>query len=276
MTFHRIRATTPALALLFLATACGGDDRNESTTGASPPDDAEVIARVDGEPVTVTDLDAQLQAMAQRGEHADEESALEEVIDLRLLVQKAEAEEMHRQPEIAAEIRRQRGMLLANHLVRAQIDALEIDEARLREAYDAYIEDGDARREYKARHILVDERAEAEHVIEAIQEGGDFAELAREHSTGPSSERGGDLDWFRADDVVTPFAEAVARLETEEYTGEPVASDFGWHVILLEDRREIEPESFDDMRDELRGRIIDDHITELLRDLREGSEIEIR
>ena len=269
----------PLLALgcaaMLLLGGCLRDDDESAPSTAAPPDDDEVIASVDGEPITTAELDTQKQAMAARGESADEERALEELIDLRLLERQAEAEEMHRQAEIAAEIRRQRAMLLANHLVRAQVDALQIDEERLQDAYDDYREDATARREYNARHILLDEREQADRIITEIEDGGDFAELAREHSTGPSGDRGGDLDWFRAEDVVEPFADAVVELETEEYTTEPVQSDFGWHVILLEDVRETEPASFDDMRDELRDRIVDEHIAEYLRELRSASEIDI-
>lgn len=257
-------------------TGCYAEEDDSQAERTSAPDDSEVVATVDDEPLTEVDLDAQIQAMATRGEAPGDEQALEELIDLRLLEQRAKRQDIHRQPEVAAEIRRQRAMLLANHLIQAEIQALDIDDEMLRAEYEEYVADATQRREYNARHILVEDRETALGLIGDIEDGGDFAELAREHSTGPSGDRGGDLDWFRADEVVEPFAEAVSRLQPGEYTGEPVETRFGWHVILLEDARDTEADEFDEMRDTLREQKINEHVSALLRDLRADSEIDIR
>lgn len=271
-----IHPRMPAIVAAGLTLALAGCQPDEpEAREVSAPDPSAVIATVDGNEITEVDLDAQIQAMAARGEGVDRGTALEELIDLRLLQRRAEREEIHLQPETAAEIRRQRAMLLANHLIRAEIDALDIDEDMLRAAYEDYVADAASRREYNARHILVDTRAEAEDVLGLIEDGGDFGELAHEHSTGPSGDRGGDLDWFRGDEVVDPFARAVADLAPGEYTADPVQTRFGWHIILLEDTREPEPEDFEDMRDQLRSRMVNAHIETFLRELRADSEIEI-
>jgi len=264
-----------ATAFLLLLSACA-DGSDDDADRASAPDEEDVVAFVDGEALTQVDLDAQRQAMASRGDSPDREAALEELIDLHLLARRAEREDMHRQPEIAAEIRRQRSMLLANHVVRAEIDTLGIDDEQLRDAYEAYVADAAGRREYNARHILVDSRERAVELIESIENGGDFSTLAREHSTGPSSDRGGDLDWFRADEVVEPFADAVSDLAPGEYTGEPVETRFGWHVILLEDTRDTEARPFDEMRPRLRDQLVTEHVEDFLRELRADSEIQLR
>lgn len=273
-----IRSHWLALLLLPALVACGGSGSGNETGDEAEsvlPDEATIVAEVDGTPITEIELDAQIQAMAARGDRPDRESALEELIDLRLLEREAEAEEMHLQPDTAAEIRRQRAMLLANQLVRSHVDALDIDDDDLRAAYEDYVADAASRREYNARHILVETREEAEALIDEIEGGADFSELAREHSIGPSGDRGGDLDWFRAGDVVDSFADAVAGLETEEYTPSPIETRFGWHVILLQDTREIEAESFDDKREELRNRMVDEHIEALLGQLRADGDVEI-
>lgn len=263
-----------ALFLLPILVACGGNDTVDEPESVLP-DDATIVARVSGTPITEVELDAQIQAMAARGDRPDRQSALEELIDLRLLENQAQAEEMHLQPDTAAEIRRQRAMLLANQLVRSRIDGLDIGDDELRAAYDDYVADAASRREYNARHILVETREEAATLIEEIEAGADFGELAREHSIGPSGDRGGDLDWFRAGDVVGPFADAVTTLETEEYTPAPIETRFGWHIILLQDKREIDAEPFEDKREELHNRMVDEHIEALLGQLRADSDIEI-
>jgi len=91
--------------------------------------------------------------------------------------------------------------------------------------------------EYKARHILVKEETEAVAIIAELDKGGDFAELAKTKSTGPSGIQGGDLGWFSSDQMVPPFSEAVDKLEKGSYTKTPVQTQFGWHVIILEDKR---------------------------------------
>lgn len=261
--------------LLPILPGCWSPVEDSDREAASGPDESEVVARIDDEPITETDLDAQIQAMAARGDSPRRERALEELIDLRLLERRAEARKIHRQPELAAEIRRQRAMVLADHLIRAEVDSLDIDEDVLRADYEDYVANAGRRREYNARHILVDEREQALALIGEIEDGGDFAELAREHSIGPSSDRGGDLDWFREDEVVPPFAEAVTDLEPEEYTQNPVETRFGWHVILLQDIRETEPRPFDEMRETLRQERVKRHIESFVRELRADSDIEI-
>lgn len=263
-----------AAALVAATTAC--DRPSAETAEVDAPDDSAVVAEVDDTRITEADLDAQIQAMASRGDRPEREAALEERIDLALLAAQAEREDVHRQPETAAELRRQRAMLLARHLIQARIDALDIGDSELRSAYDDYVAAADERREYKVRHILVDSRERARTLVERIRDGADFGELAREHSQGPSAERGGRLDWFRGDQMVPAFADAVAELEREEFTREPVETRFGWHVILLDDVRDNEAESFDEMRDDLRDDLRDERIRALLRDLRERADIELR
>jgi len=265
----------PVLLLGLLLSGCDAPEHS-SAADISAPDDSEIVAEVGDGVIRATDLDAQIQAMASRGDKPAREAALEERIDLHLLARRAEREDMHQQPETAAEIRRQRDMLLANQLLRARIDQLDIGEQALREAYDEYVAAAEKRREYKVRHILVDSRERAQTLVEQIENGADFSALAREHSTGPSAERGGDLSWLRAGDVVAPFAEAMTDLAREEYTDEPVETRFGWHIILVDDIRENEAKAFDEVRDRLRDQLVDEHIRDFLRGLRAEADIEIK
>jgi peptidyl-prolyl cis-trans isomerase C len=91
--------------------------------------------------------------------------------------------------------------------------------------------------EYKARHILVATSTEAEAIIDRLEQGEDFAELAKQESTGPSGPRGGDLGWFSASMMVPPFAQEVRSLEVGKFSRKPVQTRFGWHVVLVEEMR---------------------------------------
>lgn len=269
----RIMIMVVAVATAGLVAACQSDDDNQ-TGNANVSGDT--VATVDRQTVTDADLDAQIQAMASRGQAVEPDEALQELIDLVLLAHAAEKQQLHEQPEIAAEIRRQRAMLLANHLMRAELQDLDIEEDALRARYEEALNDSTGRREYHAHHILTEEREEAEEIIAQLDEGADFAELAREYSIGPSADRGGNLDWFRASDVVEPFAAGLQTLDVGAYSAEPVETRFGWHVILLADVREAEPAAFDEVREDLRNRMIAEHLERYLETLRADADIDIR
>lgn len=148
-----------------------------------------------------------------------------------------------------------------------------ITDERLQTIYDELVMAQPPQEEVQARHILVETEEEALEVIAAIEEGGDFAELAQERSTGPSGPRGGDLGYFSQGDMVPAFGEAAFALEVGAHSTEPVETQFGWHVIKVEDRRTVEPPSLEEVRpqieDELRNRLSQ----EIVAELRDSAEI---
>ena len=272
------RSLMTLLALGALAlTACGGESGTESggdDKAASAPDPNNVIARVNGEAITAPQLQAQLQAMSQRGQRASRQQALQELVELELMAQKAEEQGLPDQAEIAAAIERQRNTLLAQHLVRSQMSEFEVSDEKLKSAYDKRVSDTGGT-EYKARHIKVDKEAKAKSLIEELDGGADFAELAKEHSTGPSKSRGGDLGWFTPDRMVGPIASAVQELEPGNYAGEPIKTKFGWHVLKLEDTRDKEPPKFEQMKSRLRNELVGQKVQDYITSLRDKAEIEI-
>lgn len=267
---HAFPRATVALCVLALA-GCSSQSAPASDTGHEPEN---VVARVDGKPISAAALDAQIQAMSARGQPVQRPRALENLINLVVLSAEAERQGLPDQPEVAAEIERQRATLLAQRLVRAELSDLDLGEDELRQAYQERIQDMEER-EYKASHILVDEQAQAQSVIEQLKEGADFKALAREHSTGPTGESGGDLGWFQADQMVGPFADAVRALEPGSYTAEPVQTRFGWHVVLLEDVREMQKPAFEDIEGELRNELVSEHVRSYIRSLRDKADVEI-
>jgi len=114
--------------------------------------------------------------------------------------------------------------------------------------------------EYKAAHILVETEEEAQAVVEELEGGADFAAVAKEKSTGPSGPNGGDLGWFSKGMMVAPFEEAVVGMEAGALSA-PVQTQFGWHVIKLEETRVKEAPSLDEVRDELRTKVEQDAVT---------------
>ena len=271
------RSLTAALAVGALAlTACGGESgaSNDQQSESSAPKDENVVARVNGEALTDVDLQTQIQAMSQRGQGVNREQALQELIELELLSQTAESQGLPDQPEIAASINRQRSSLLAQHLIRSQLQDFEVSEEELRAAYEERTADTEGT-EYKARHILLEEKEQAEEMIQQLDDGADFAELAENNSTGPTKSRGGDLGWFSAEQMVEPFMNEVKTLEPGGYTSEPVETQYGWHVIQLDETREAQKPPFEQMERELRNELVGKKIQEYVGSLRNDAEIEI-
>lgn len=131
-----------------------------------------------------------------------------------------------------------------------EVAMAEIPEEELQAEYDAQFGDVEAGTEYNASHILVETEGEAQSLIDELEGGADFATLAREHSTGPSGPNGGQLGWFNAGMMVPSFEEAVFDLEVGEVSG-PVETQFGWHVIILNDTRDQAAPALEEVRDQL-------------------------
>jgi peptidyl-prolyl cis-trans isomerase C len=158
--------------------------------------------------------------------------------------------------------------------VRTQLDAAPVDEAQLRALYDA--EYSDAGREFKARHILLENEEDAKAVIAELDGGADFATLASNRSTGPSKSVGGDLGWFEADQMVSEFSEATKQLADGSYSKTPVKTRFGWHVIRREESRELPPPEFETVKPQLEKQIQQQKIAEAIGTIREDTRIEVQ
>jgi len=126
-------------------------------------------------------------------------------------------------------------------------------------------------------HILVETEEEAQEIIGLLDEGGDFAQLASERSTGPSGPTGGDLGYFGAGNthMVPEFEEAAFALDVGSYSGAPVQTQFGWHVILVTDKRAVAKPAFEEVADQLREEMANQVISDVIDDLREGVDIQM-
>ena len=150
---------------------------------------------------------------------------------------------------MAAALENQRRSLLSL-IVIDEVRANAVSEVALRKIYQEKYTSQSSGQEYKASHILVDTAEEANQLLSKLDEGMDFGGLAQEHSTGPSGPNGGDLGWFGKGQMVPTFEAAVQAMEVGTYTG-PVQTQFGYHLIRLDDLREVIPPSLNEVRDEL-------------------------
>lgn len=272
------------LSLLLVTTtllaACGqqSDSHRDQPTGESGHDpslNGKVLARVNEESLTTPMLDVHLVyrsgGQPEKVSAEDRETLLLELVEMELIAQDAARQGLGESPRVRARIENTRRAILAQARI-AEIRGQAIDEDTLRSLYEQQYADAPLR-EYRARHILVDTAEEARSLIEQLESGSDFAELARQHSRGSSASRGGDLGWFRTDQVAASFARHATRLEPGDYTREPVQTEMGWHVIRMEDHRETDPPPFQEVRDRLRSRIVKSRIESYVTKLRNESDV---
>ncbi|MGB1473758.1 MAG: foldase protein PrsA [Candidatus Puniceispirillaceae bacterium] len=165
--------------------------------------------------------------------------------------------------------------VLAEAWINSELRKSITDEA-VQQAYDIFVADEQSRHEVRARHILVKEKAEAEAVITELQGGADFAELAKKRSTGPSGPNGGDLGYFPRGAMVPAFENAAFALAAGSFTQTPVQTQFGWHIILVEEKRIAEAPTIEELAPQLRQNLISQNLGRLLDSLRTNARIERR
>ncbi|KAA5603983.1 peptidylprolyl isomerase [Roseospira marina] len=202
------------------------------------------------------------------------DSLVNHLVEGQLIADKAKAEGFGDNPEVAERLNAVRDEIIRSVYLTHVVEDAATDEA-LEAKYEEYKAANPPQEEVKASHILVESEEKARDLIAQLEDGADFAELAKAESTGPSAPNGGDLGYFQRDgQMVEPFAKAAFDLEAGAYTKEPVQTQFGWHIIKVTDRRMSEPPSLDDVRNELTTEIAQDRIAALVEDLRDGAEIE--
>ena len=178
--------------------------------------------------------------------------------------------------ENSAEVEKQISFLKQKALQDVYVGQLlmeRVNEASVTAYYQENIVDGPKQEEVRARHILVDSREEAEAVIAAVKNGGDFIELAKKRSKGPSGAGGGDLGYFDRDAMVAPFSEAAFKLKNGKISA-PVKTQFGWHVIKLEDRRTKPTPALDDVRDQIYQILISEARRGIYEEMRQGADVQ--
>ena len=178
------------------------------------------------------------------------EDLLERVIDIKLFAQEGKKMKLDEEPSVRAAI----DFVIEKVLMQAFLSKYvqeNIKEENLKASYNNFIADETSREEIKASHILMDTESEAIDVINMLNDGDDFAELAKNKSTGPSGPSGGDLGWFKRGQMVPPFEKAAFSLNKNEITQRPVQTQFGWHVIKIFDKRIPEAPSYESMKSKL-------------------------
>jgi peptidyl-prolyl cis-trans isomerase C len=191
----------------------------------------------------------------------------QELVNRELLLRAAKAKGLDRDAALRTQMQVASDTILIRSYVNDVLASKQPSEDVLKKEYDT-IKAGLGDKEYRARHILVEKKEEADAAIKQIQGGAKFEDVAKSLSKDPGSkENGGDLDWAVPSNYVKPFADAMIALEKGKYTPQPVQSPFGFHVIKLDDVREAKAPPYEEVKPQLaqrlQGKVLEDHVLEL-------------
>ncbi len=212
-----------------------------------------VVARLDGKPIYRSEVELQAESLPKQYRKLPFDTVfpalLNQVIDRKLIAAEVSRQGLENDPEVARRMADIRERVMQEVYLSRRVQ-IEVTETALRKRYERQVKAA-AVKEARARHILVKTEEEAIAVIAELENGAEFAATAKAKSIGPSAARGGDLGYFKREQMVPPFAEAAFALEPGKMTKKPVKTQFGWHIILTEDIREVKPPSFEQKREQL-------------------------
>src|SRR5215469_7194847 len=236
-----------------------------------------VVALVDGTELRLSDVQAAQQNLPPQAQKLSLEQIypmlLDRLVDGMLITEAGRKEHLDRDPEVQERLKRYEDRLIQEAYINRAVKPAETDD-RLRTRYEAFLKEKPAGEEIHARQILLATEADAKSVIDELNKGADFAALAKKYSKDPGAETGGDLGYFGHDDMVKEFADAAFALPKGQYSKTPVKTEFGWHVIKVEDRRTGKPPSFEEAREQLSRDLAHEIIDAKLHDLRGAAKIE--
>ncbi len=264
-------------ALGVLLTACGKGQQGATPTATDTPAVAS-IATVNGTPIPRADYDAFLKNLLQGKPATDltadqKNQVLDELITIRLVSEQAAKEGLDKDPDVAANLDVVRMRILSDAESQKFMKGKEPTDAELHAEYDGAIASMD-KTEYHARHILVATKEKADQLIKKIKAGAKFEDVAKTESSDNSKTSGGDLGWFTLSRMVKPFADAVKGLKKGEMTPEPVQTQFGWHIIKLEDTRDVAPPPFGQVKAQVSKGVIQKKLVAYVDDLKKNAKIE--
>ncbi len=234
------------------------------------------VATVNGKPIKQSLFDFIVKDATDHGQKVDDnvrEVIMSKLISSELVLQEAQRAGLDKKSDFIAKEELTRRELLVNTYIQDYMKNHPVSESDTKAAYEKFkTELGD--KEYNARHILVGSETEAKDIIAQLNKGADFSKTAKEKSKDPGSkEKGGDLGWFSLSGMVKPFSDGVAKLNKGGLTSEPIQTQFGWHVIKLDDVREMKAPPYDKVKDGLQKQLAQRQLEKMLTDLRAKSTV---
>ncbi|NKE64612.1 peptidylprolyl isomerase [Ramlibacter sp. RBP-2] len=238
---------------------------------------AQNVAIVNGKPVPKARVDALAAQLAKSGRPvgAEMEGQLkEEVIAREVFMQEAQKRGLDASDDFKTQMELARQTLLIRELFADQQKKNPVSDAEVQAEYDKFVS-ANGGKEYRARHILVEKEADAKAIIASLKKGGKFEDIAKKQSKDPGSgANGGDLDWANAASYVPEFSQALIKLNKGQTTDAPVKSQFGWHVIRLDDVRQAQLPKLEDVKPQIAEQLQRQKLAKFQEDLRGKAKVE--
>ena len=235
------------------------------------------VAKVNGVEIPQARLDMiiKMRAASKQPDSPDVRTQLREtLINQEVVAQEAMKKGLQKSPEVAAQLDLQRQETLVNAFVQDYMKANPVSDDAVKKEYER-VKPTIPAKEFKARHILVEKEDEAKDIIALLKKGGSFEKLAAEKSKDTGSKtRGGDLDWAPAGRYVKPFSEALGKLKKGQLTDAPVQSEFGFHVIRLDDERATKVPTMEEAKPQIQQMLQGQQIQKMLAEIRAKAKIE--
>lgn len=270
------RRIIPFLALaigLSLGTVgCGEKGDTGGDSAQSEAEGSKLLATVNGKNITEGDLSQYRSDRPNSAQMHNQDALLNELVQQEVVYQDALRQNLDEDPQFIRDLERMRTRLLVSAAVQNAIDNAPVSDESLRKEYDK-LKERMVTTEYKAGHILVEDEEQANSLIKQLDQGADFAELAKKHSTDSSSAQGGDLGWVNPQQMVPSFSAALEQLEKGSYSKQPVKTPFGWHIIKLDDSRQTEPPAFEQIKPRLMQMVKQRYVGEYIEGLVDKAEI---
>lgn len=266
-----------AAVLLIAGLALTAGAVHAQDSAAEESTEGDVVAVVNGKNIDQSDLVAfiqQLPPQVQSQVQVLMPQILDQLVNNALTTEAGRDAGLASDEEVQQRVAKIEDLIIGQTFLQRELDE-RVTDAKIDAAYEEYLAENPPQRQLKARHILVETEEEAKEVIVALDGGADFAELAKERSTGPSGASGGELPPFKEGEMVPAFSDAAFAMEVGTHSQEPVKTQFGFHVIMLEDSTMSEPPAKAELETELRDQISQAAVEEIYAELREGAEIEV-
>jgi peptidyl-prolyl cis-trans isomerase C len=252
-----------------------GDAAKPGSAAATPA--SPTVVTVNGTKINQTMVDTFVQAVTGKppaeATKEQKDALLDQLVNMTLAAQQADKDGLAKNSEVQSRLDLIRMQIMAEAASDKYSKAHPVSDTEVKAEYDTQV--AKMPKEYKARHILVEKKETAESLIRELEAGGDFAKLAKSESKDPgSAPNGGDLGWFSAQSMVKPFSEALATLEKGQVTKTPVQTQYGWHVIQLEDTRTPTPPAFDDVKEQVKMLVQRKKLQTYLDELRKTAQIQ--
>ena len=267
-------------AMILTVVACNKQQPAASADATPAQPGAAAVATVDGKVISKAAYDFYLKQVT-RGQAPpvltpeQKTEVINELVGMQILSTQGVKDKIDTDAEVAASLDVTRMHLLADAEAQKYLKTKAPTDQELHDEYNTAVAGLD-KTEYHAHHILVETKEQAEQLIKKIKGGAKFEDVAKAQSKDTGSKaRGGDLDWFAPGRMVKPFADALKTLKKGEMTTEPVESKFGWHIIRLDDTRELQPPPFEQVKEQLNSRVIQKRLQTYVEELKKTAKIEI-